>query len=148
MSIELSRGEMASILALADRDDLIALVDQVLEMNSELRVTAVRAPEIGTVQLQVREPVSEERFIIADSLVTVAEVQIDGTLGWAMRLGDEPEAATAAAVADALISMSAHVNDVWRLFELASATDLFIKSTRNAQVRRLLDTAINFEELD
>jgi phosphonate C-P lyase system protein PhnG len=139
---------MSSILARADRDELIAVVDHLLTTNADLRVTAIRSPEVGTVQLQVREPVCEERFIIADGLATVAEVMVSEALGWAMRLGDDPEAATAAAVADALVAMNSPVDGLWRLFEFASATELFINSARNAQLRRLLDTAISFEELD
>ena len=144
----MSRAEMSATLARADRDELISVINHLLHVNSQLQVEVVRSPEIGTVQLQVREPVCEERFIIADGLATVAEVLIDGTMGWAMRLGSDPEAATAAAIADSLVAMNSEVTELWRLYEFASAAEVLDKSVKNEHLRRLLGTAINFEELD
>lgn len=139
---------MSATLARADRDELISVINHLLHVNSQLQVEVVRSPEIGTVQLQVREPVCEERFIIADGLATVAEVLIDGTMGWAMRLGSDSEAATAAAIADSLVAMDREVTELWRLYEFASAAEVLDKSVKNECLRRLLGTAINFEELD
>ena len=128
---------MSATLARADRDELISVINHLLHVNSQLQVEVVRSPEVGTVQLQVREPVCEERFIIADGLATVAEVLIDGTMGWAMRLGSDPEAATAAAIADSLVAMNREVTELWRLYEFASAAEVLDKSVKNEYLRQI-----------
>ena len=51
--------------------------------------------------MQVREPVCEERFFLGEVLVTRAEVELDGTRGWAMRIGEDRAATLAAAILDA-----------------------------------------------
>ena len=94
-----SREGRSSLLAQANTDELTSLVDRLLEeaeLSSQLRI--VRSPHTGTVQFQVREPVCEERFYLADVVVTVAEVAIGNHLGWAMRVGTDRRAALAAAI--------------------------------------------------
>ncbi len=92
-------GRRAELLAIADESELIALADRCLQGAPDTRVT--EAPAVGTVPLCVREPVVGERFILADVLVTRAEVTHRDQRGWAMRVGDDIAATLAAAICDA-----------------------------------------------
>ncbi len=107
----------------------------------------IRPPSTGTIQMQVREPICEERFIVGDALVTIAEVSVDGTLGWAMRLGSDANAAVAAAVADAHIARVGF-EGAPELAELISYTQLELNRTEEREWAEIRETIIDFEELD
>lgn len=61
----------------------------------------VSGPKTGTLILTVQEPVERARFVLAEVLVTVAEVIHREHLGWSMRMGTEPDTTVAAAVCEA-----------------------------------------------
>ena len=94
-----SREERAGLLALAGNAELVALADGCLADGAQL--TVLVPPEVGCVATEVREPVGHERFLLGDVLACRAEVELAGTRGWAMRLGDDRVAVLAAAVCDA-----------------------------------------------
>jgi alpha-D-ribose 1-methylphosphonate 5-triphosphate synthase subunit PhnG len=93
------REERAGLLALATTAELVALADGCLADGAQL--TVLVAPEVGCVATEVLEPVGHERFLLGDVLACRAEVELAGSRGWAMRLGDERAAVLAAAVCDA-----------------------------------------------
>lgn len=143
----MSREEICSALSLCDPDLLVRTIDGMMADGSIPDVTVVRAPATGTVQLQVREPVCEERFIIADALATVAEVSINGTIGWSMRLGSDHPATLAAAIADAFIAQ-AGAERADRLIGLVHET---LRESQLSELREWAEvgkTVIQFEELD
>ncbi|MGJ3507447.1 phosphonate C-P lyase system protein PhnG [Enemella sp. A6] len=132
----LGRAESATVVALADR--CLAEVDQ-----TDIRV--VRPAEVGVVAMQVRDPIGHDRFLLADLLVTTAEVEIAGTRGWAMRQGHDPAGAWAQAVCDAEVARRGpHLAEVvghcrTRSSELAAA--------RAEEWARLAPTIVEFEEI-
>lgn len=143
-----SREGRSSLLAQANSDDLTALIDRLLdnaELSSQLRI--VRSPYTGTVQFQVREPVCEERFYLADVVVTVAEVAIGNHLGWAMRVGTDRRATLAAAIADALFETE-HKEATGSLQALVALTRRELIDQRQVEWEQLNKTIIEFEELD
>jgi alpha-D-ribose 1-methylphosphonate 5-triphosphate synthase subunit PhnG len=94
-----SREERAGLLALATTAELVALADGCLADGTQL--TVLVPPEVGCVATEVLEPVGLERFLLGDVLACRAEVELAGSRGWAMRLGDDRMAVLAAAVCDA-----------------------------------------------
>lgn len=95
----LSRERRAELLAAADAGELIALADQCLAEGPDPVVLV--PPEVGCLSAQVREPILGQRFLLGDVLSCRAEVAMDGSRGWAMRLGEDRAAVLAAAVLDA-----------------------------------------------
>ena len=94
-----TRTRRAELLANADPTALVALAERCLaDAPAPVLVTG---PEVGIVVMTVREPVESTRFHLGDVLVTRAEVEFRGQRGWAMRMGDDREAALAAAICDA-----------------------------------------------
>lgn len=146
-----NRESICEILSDCSTQDLTSLVDTLLEVGAVKDVRAVRSPEVGTVQLQVREPICRERFILGDALVTVAEVAVGSSLGWAMRTGNDPHGAVAAAILDGWLAQSSpevdalHLTMVDNLLQATAAKQTIEQSLKTSQV---LSTAIQFEELD
>lgn len=146
-----TRESICEILSHCPTQDITSLVDSLLEVGAVKDVRAVRSPEVGTVQLQVREPICRERFILGDALVTVAEVAVGSSLGWAMRTGNDPHGAVAAAILDGWLAQSTleidalHLTMVDNLLQATAAKQTTEQSLKTSQV---LSTAIQFEELD
>ncbi|MHA6625427.1 phosphonate C-P lyase system protein PhnG [Pseudonocardia sichuanensis] len=133
----------AELLAVATRDDLVALADRI---TADAACRVERGPEVGMVVLEVREPVAGERFHLTEVLVTEARVSVDGAPGWAMRTGDDRLAALAAAVCDAAAEAGhALAPEVERL--CAETADRQAAETA-AELARVAPTAVAFEELD
>jgi alpha-D-ribose 1-methylphosphonate 5-triphosphate synthase subunit PhnG len=147
------RDLICNLIARTSGERLVAIVNSLLDDNVIPEPIPVREPQVGTVQIQVREPICRERFILADALATTAEVTVNGRLGWAMRIGADPEAAMAAAVLDAWInsdSASGHsggtitqgvIDELVSIDEARRADDSALQAA-------ILRTAIEFEELD
>lgn len=131
-------------------DELIeTIVDSLLRSEEIKSPVLLREPQVGTIQLQVREPICRERFILADALVTLAEVSVDGVPGWAMRIGATPTVATAAAVLDAwFASPQGDTALRVRVLEEIRAADRRRSNELNVKRRQILSTTIEFEELD
>ncbi len=140
----LGREERAELLALAVHRDVVELADRCLAGAPGTRVVA--EPSVGTVPLCVREPVVSERFVVADVLVTRAEVEHRGQRGWAMRIGDDLEATVAAAICDAEAEsgegLAAEVE------QLCRATDRRRSVEAEREWAELAPTEVQFEELE
>lgn len=145
----LSREHLSELVARCDDHTLIEIVDDLLCSQTIRAPRPLREPQIGTVQLQVREPICRERFILADALVAIAEVMVDNSLGWAMRVGANAEAAVAAAVLDAWFAGAAGDQAAkTRTIDELRAIDRVNEYAINLRRRDVLATAIEFEELD
>ncbi len=149
--MKFTREAICEILSHCATQELTFVVDKLLEAGAVKDVRAVRSPEIGTVQLQVREPICRERFVLGDALVTVAEVAVGSSLGWAMRMGNDPHGAVAAAILDGWVAQSTPETDAVHLTmleDLLQATVLQESAERLLKTTQVLSTAIQFEELD
>lgn len=96
------REQWCSTLARTPGDRLIELADRCLEGGEECRV--IRPPEVGSVVVQVREPIARQRFFLADMVVTTAQVEFAGVTGWAMRAGEGRHETLAQAICEAELS--------------------------------------------
>jgi alpha-D-ribose 1-methylphosphonate 5-triphosphate synthase subunit PhnG len=139
---QLSREERAGLLARATREELEPLAEQVLARSGTPIVLA--GPEVGMTMMQVREPVAEERFYLGEVLVTQVEVEFAGHRGWCLRLGDDRQAALAAAVLDA----AAEGTDRAAVETLCGAIAARIAASAQAEWAEVAPTEVRFEELD
>lgn len=140
----LSRERRCALLAAAEAEALVALAEGCLADGAQPTVLA--GPEVGVIALQVREPIVGERFYLGEALVTRAEVALDGSRGWAMRLGGDRLAALAAAVLDA--EVEAGRPRAGEVLELCRATEHVQAVADAAEWADLAPTEVQFEELD
>lgn len=141
--MDLSREERAALLAIARPEELVGLADACLADGVPPQV--LRAPEVGCVATQVREPVAGERFLLGDVLACRAEVELGGARGWAMRLGDDRAAVLAAAICDAEVEAGRpYAADVHALCERVAAR---AAAADAAEWARIAPTVVEFEEL-
>jgi alpha-D-ribose 1-methylphosphonate 5-triphosphate synthase subunit PhnG len=139
----LDREARAGLLAEAPAAALVDLAEAAIARSVP---DVIGGPEVGLVVLQVREPVVGDRFNLAEVLVTQARVLHRGTEGWAMRLGDDPEATLAAAVLDAEAECEGPLAGA--VVELCERTRLDLAAGAAQEWSELEPTIVAFEELD
>lgn len=122
----------------------MVLADQLLDVHGD--PTIVTAPETILIALDVREPVCLERFRVGDILATRAEVAFGDCEGWSVRMGDDRAATLAAAICSAIGDHGLAGSD--RVDDLCSATEVARTEERLAEWSELLETVVEFEELD
>jgi alpha-D-ribose 1-methylphosphonate 5-triphosphate synthase subunit PhnG len=140
----LTRELRCELLAATAPTRLVALADRCLEDEGFL-LDVRSGPAVGTVSLEVREPVLGQRFILGDVLVTSAEVEWRGKCGWATLLGRDRAAVLAAAVCDAEVEaggpLSAEVE------ALCGETEAALRKAAHEEESELAQTVVRFEEL-
>ncbi|WP_433871590.1 phosphonate C-P lyase system protein PhnG [Saccharopolyspora sp. CA-218241] len=139
----MNREERTALLAVAEPDEVIDLADRCLAGAEPPSV--LRAPEVGCVSVQVREPVVRERFLLGDVLACRAEVELRGARGWAMRLGDDRPATLAAALLDAAAEADAAL--AAEVEELCLRVADRHRAAEEAEWAELAPTIVEFEEL-
>ena len=143
------RAHRCELLALADRTDLLDLADDLLggRLRADHGDPDVHEPaEVGLVMMHVREPVAGTRFQLGEVVVSRAEVEWHGHVGWAMRLGTDRAAALSAALCDA----AAEIDPVAcrQVEELCLAVGARRRDEELREWSQLLTTRVAFEELD
>ncbi|MFC7403524.1 phosphonate C-P lyase system protein PhnG [Georgenia alba] len=141
----LTREERTELLARAEAGAVVAIADRVTAGAGRDAVQVTRTPQVGTVVAQVREPLSRHRFILADVLTTQAEVSLDGHLGWALRMGEDRQAALAQAICDAEAERGGP--QCAAIEDLARRTRAHLAEARAAEWARLVPTIVEFEEV-
>ncbi|MFM7534366.1 MAG: phosphonate C-P lyase system protein PhnG [Acidimicrobiales bacterium] len=141
MAITIERR--AELLARADADRLRALAERCLDAASG---ALSRAVEVGTIRVQVREPVVGERFLLTDVLACRAEVARSGHVGWSVRLGSDRVTTLAAAVCDLEVASEGPLCS--EVESLCERTARILAAERAAHWIELAPTEVRFEELD
>ncbi len=93
------------ILSQTPTDVVVALAEQILGSYPESAVTIISGPKVAMVQLRMRESVNYSAFNAGEVLVTETRLELNGTFGFGMIIGNNPEHATALAVIDAALRM-------------------------------------------
>lgn len=143
MNIPNLTARISSELNQADPVALIALAEACLADHPEVTIT--RAPQIGVVAAQVREPVAEERFLLGDVLVCQAEVEYRGSAGWAMRIGDDELGTLAAAILAA--EYRATGPRTADIEALVAETETIRVNARAEEWEQLAPTIVEFQEV-
>lgn len=138
-----SRERLAELLAVAPEQDLVGAADVCLSDGADL--TVLTTPEIGCIATQVREPIGHVRFFLGNILACHAEVRLDGTRGWAMRMGDDRAAVLAAAVCDA--EVAAGRPNACHVLELCARMEAELGRADAEEWAQIAPTIVQFEEL-
>ena len=82
-----------------------ALAEQVLQHYPADAVTIISGPRVAMVQLRMQESVANSVFNAGEILVTETRLELNGTFGFGMIIGNDPTFATALAVIDAALRL-------------------------------------------
>lgn len=142
----MTREQIGGLLARTPAAAVIELADAIVgELDDRSRIQITRPPAVGTVQVQVQEPLAGERFILADALACNVEVLLDDQPGFAMRLGEDTLAVTAQAICEA--EYAAGGRHAQRVHSLCHDTAEALRADRAAEWDALRPTIVEFEEV-
>jgi alpha-D-ribose 1-methylphosphonate 5-triphosphate synthase subunit PhnG len=127
-------------LAVADRDRLAVLAEQILELADS--VDLVAGPRPATMLVELTESVRAQPFYLGEVVVTEATVRINGCRGDSTILGLDEERALAAAVCDAAAEAGVLAAEVARLVQETEAGQA---AARSRTAAALADTRISVE---
>jgi alpha-D-ribose 1-methylphosphonate 5-triphosphate synthase subunit PhnG len=82
-----------------------AMAEQVLQHYPADAVTIISGPRVAMVQLRMQESVANSVFNAGEILVTETRLELNGTFGFGMIIGNDPTFATALAVIDAALRL-------------------------------------------
>ena len=131
---------MTRIMAKADKRELAELS---AEIQKSYTPVVIKEPGKTLAMIRMREPVKQSLFYIGEVIVCEAAVEIDGTKGLAVVMGDDAEKTLNIAIIDAAINKGVFT-DMDALLEL--------EKQQNDRVMREnamhLKTMVNFESMD
>lgn len=143
----MKRSERIGLLARSDTAALIALATETLDFGDEagIELSVIHPPEVGSITMTVREPVESTRFHLSDIVVTRAEIEYRDVRAASMLIGDEAEAALAAAILDA--ELEAQGPMATSIENLLVETQLGEIAAAEAEWEELKPTIVSFEEV-
>jgi alpha-D-ribose 1-methylphosphonate 5-triphosphate synthase subunit PhnG len=100
-------------LAVADRGDVIALAERILDATDEVEALSVPGP--ATMLVEVTESVRHQPFHLCEVVVSEASVAVRGHRGDGLVIGSDTERAVAVAVCDAAAAAGLFAADIERL---------------------------------
>jgi alpha-D-ribose 1-methylphosphonate 5-triphosphate synthase subunit PhnG len=138
----MDRETRLEAISLADVAALEQLADEVLQT---LDVEVARGPAVGLLMVRAEEPSERTQFNFTEVTVSEAEVTANGTRGYAMVMGRQPEKALAGAILDVAVELN-HA----RRPAIEASLESFLSreaARRAGLLARVAPTRVAFEEM-
>jgi alpha-D-ribose 1-methylphosphonate 5-triphosphate synthase subunit PhnG len=136
----MDKRRLTKVLVRADRGEVAALSADIQKMY---RPVITKGPGKTLTMIKLRDPVKQGVFYIGEVIVCDAAVEIEGTPGAAVLMGDDTDKALDMAIIDAAVNKS-----VFNGFN----TLIALEKGQNEKVMKenamLLRTMVNFESMD
>jgi len=136
----MEKKRISKILANADRQAVADMIADIINLHCPV---VVKEPEKTLTMVKMREPVKNSLFYIGEVIVCEAVVELDGTKGYAVLMGDDTEKTLNMAIIDAAVNKG-----------IFTGTDalLALEKKQHDYVKREnamhLKTMVNFESMD
>ena len=136
----MDKKRLSKVLAKADRQTVAAISSDILK---SYRPVIIKEPGKTLAMIKMREPVKNSLFYIGEVIVCEAVVEIDGTKGVAVLMGDDTEKNLNMAIIDAAFNKG-----------IFTGTDTLLSLEKEQKDRLMrenamhLKTMVNFESMD
>ncbi len=145
----MEREEWFEIMAQGPREPLVALVDRLLQEDSEEGkgyLEIIKEPKAAVLMVRARDTARGEIFNFGEALVTEAEVRFYGQIGYMLILGDDQMHALAGAICDAALE-AGHL-DSHAILETLATMQRFQQKQVAAEWARVAPTTVAFDEME
>lgn len=136
----MEKRRLTKILSKTDADIVKMLAD---DIKNQYGITVVKEPEKALAMIKMRDPVKESQFYIGEVIICEAIVDLDGSKGMAVTMGDNFEKTLNMAVIDAACNKGCFVK--YDLLETLEAQQIEKEQKENAMFRQ---TMVNFTSMD
>jgi len=136
----MDKKRLTKILAKAEEYDVAALSNRIQKMYPPV---IIKEPTKALTMIKMREPVKQSLFYIGEVIVCEATVEIDGTKGFAVLMGDNGEKVLDMAIIDAAVNKG-----------VFTQTDTLLQLEKQQGEREMrenalhMKTMVNFESMD
>lgn len=123
------------------------LVEQLANTISDnYEVKVIQEPDHGLVMMKVRETSKKTLFYPGEVFVTECKVQVEGTIGMGIVIGDHLDFAYKLAIIDA--AFEANLIETYAWIELLENEENQIVQSRRLEEQSVLKTKVQFETMD
>lgn len=136
----MEKKRLSKILARANKEQVRKIAE---ELKSKYSPVVVKAPEKSLVMVRMREPVQESLFYLGEVIVCEAIVDIDGTKGMAVLMGDDFDKVLDMAVIDAVCNKGEFQQ--WDVLNKLEEEQKLREEKENAM---FMKTMVNFNTMD
>ena len=137
------RCRSSQIFALADIGVLTKLAKRAVSSTEKVRM--LQEPAMGLVMMEARDPVTGQSFYVGEVLVTSCQIEMEGLLGCAVVLGDDPDRAESAAILDAALQQP---NVAEGLLKALVEEERRVEANRRAEWALVARTRVQLETLE
>lgn len=136
----MEKRRLSKILARAGREQVAELSDEIKQSCTPI---IVKAPEKSLVMVRMREPVKESLFYLGEVIVCEAIVDLDGTKGMAVLMGDDFEKVLDMAVIDAACNKG-----IFKRYDMLEDLEQQQKLQMEKEHALFMETMVNFRSMD
>lgn len=133
------REEIFEAIAISRKQKLISLAK---EIRNVLKVRIIKQ-ENGLVMMRARDSVENEVFNLGEILVSEAEVEINGVLGYSQVLGDDTEKALAGAILDAVCEIKHPFRE--KIIKMLNQEKNYYEKEKAKECAKIKSTKVEFE---
>jgi alpha-D-ribose 1-methylphosphonate 5-triphosphate synthase subunit PhnG len=120
-------------------------IEKLIGLVPANEIDIIKMPETGLLMMAVRDSFETE-FYLGEILVTEAEVRYNNKKGYSMIMGDEPERAIAAALADAIMRSDNNILKT-KVNKLFLSWEKRLNGNDKRQENLTAKTKVNFENM-
>lgn len=136
----MEKKRISKILARTDREAVRQLADAV---KAKYIPVIVKAPEKSLTMIRMREPVQESLFYLGEVIVSEAIVDIDGTKGMAVLMGDDFDKVLDMAVIDAACNKG-----IFEQYDVLEQWEREQKVRMEKENAMFMQTMVSFKSMD
>ncbi len=137
----MTREERFEIIAISRKESLVPLAE---EVRKSLEVKVVKQ-NTALVMMQARDSVEREVFNLGEVLVSVAEIEIEGVLGYSQVLGDDTGKALAGAILDATCEIKHSLKE--KIIKMLNQEKIYYEKEKAKEWAKIKSTKVEFEAM-
>ncbi len=135
------REERFEIIAISRKEVILPLGEKVREC---LEVKVIKQ-NTALVMMQAIDSVEKEIFNLGEVLVSEAEVEINGEMGYSQILGDDTEKALIGAILDAVCEIKHFLKE--KVIKMLNQEKIYYKKEKAQEYAKIKSTKVEFEAM-
>ncbi|WP_175640477.1 phosphonate C-P lyase system protein PhnG [Metabacillus schmidteae] len=139
----MKKARLSKILVEGNKELVAKLATQIEQFSS---IKIERSPQTGLVMMKTRDSVSKQPFYMGEVLITECVVEVNGTVGIGVLMGENPEKAYQMAIIDAAFNGNLPLLKEWTV--LLEEEERKIIGRQKEEVALVSSSKVNFDTME
>ncbi len=139
----MKKARLSKVLVEGDKELVTKLASQIEETFS---IKIERPPQTGLVMMKTRDSVSKQPFYMGEVLVTECVVEVDGTVGVGVLMGENPEKAYQIAMIDAAFNKNLPLIEEWTVLLEEEERKIILREKE--ELALVSSSKVNFDTME